>query len=238
MIISRSHQFIFLKTTKTAGTSFEIALSRYLGPNDIVTPISKKDEVTRQRLGCQGPINHLLPPSEYGWKDRLNSWLGKPPRKFWNHIRASELQERIEPALWKDFLKCSIVRNPFDYAVSRYYWNRQDESKSVEGFRRWLLSSPPTLTLNRDITHVDNVCIVDFMIRFERFDEDITHFATRIGLPESLSTEFRNIKAKSGVRPKSASTAEMFDGFIEGGDLIERLFEEDIRVYGYVCPST
>ena len=50
MILSKVHNFIFLKTTKTAGTSFEIALSKYVGPEDVVTPISEEDEATRCTL--------------------------------------------------------------------------------------------------------------------------------------------------------------------------------------------
>lgn len=48
MIISHKYKFIFLKTKKTAGTSFEIALSRYLGEDDVVTPISPECEALRQ----------------------------------------------------------------------------------------------------------------------------------------------------------------------------------------------
>jgi hypothetical protein len=38
MIISHKHKFIFFKTKKTAGTSIEIALSKYRGPDDVITP--------------------------------------------------------------------------------------------------------------------------------------------------------------------------------------------------------
>jgi len=236
MILSKSHGFIFLKTTKTAGTSFEIALSRYLSQEDVVTPISKPDEETRLKLGYQGPTNYLLPVTEYAWRDYIRAWLGKPPKKFWNHIPAKDARERVGSDTWGKFLKCSIVRNPFDYAVSRYYWSNQSENKSVDGFRRWLLGMHPTLTLNRDITHIGESCAVDLMIRFEYFEEDIARFASETGLPESLCSEFRGIKAKGSVRPKAASAAEMFDGFHEGTKLINDLFEEDIRSYGYSQP--
>ena len=51
MIISHKYKFIFLKTKKTAGTSIEISLSRYCGNNDIITPISIRDEAIRKLLG-------------------------------------------------------------------------------------------------------------------------------------------------------------------------------------------
>ena len=37
MIISHKHKFIFIKTRKTAGSSIEHYLSKYLGPDDICT---------------------------------------------------------------------------------------------------------------------------------------------------------------------------------------------------------
>ena len=36
MIISHKHQFIFIKTVKTAGTSIEVLLDSICGPDDVV----------------------------------------------------------------------------------------------------------------------------------------------------------------------------------------------------------
>lgn len=38
MIISHKHNFIFIKTAKTAGSSIEAYLSPFCGESDIVTP--------------------------------------------------------------------------------------------------------------------------------------------------------------------------------------------------------
>ena len=39
MILSHKNKFIFIKSFKTASTSLEIALSKYCGEKDIITPI-------------------------------------------------------------------------------------------------------------------------------------------------------------------------------------------------------
>ena len=47
MIISHKHKFIFIKTFKVSGTSMEIALSRYTGKKDILTPLNLEDEIKK-----------------------------------------------------------------------------------------------------------------------------------------------------------------------------------------------
>ena len=84
MILSKAHNFIFLKTTKTAGTSFEIALSKYAGPEDVVTPISDEDELTRSRLGYRGPQNFLEPP---GFLERVGLRGARLPRRDLDVVR-------------------------------------------------------------------------------------------------------------------------------------------------------
>jgi hypothetical protein len=54
LIISHRHRFIFLKTRKTAGTSVEIALSRFCGPDDVIRR-SPGDEALRRELGYPAP---------------------------------------------------------------------------------------------------------------------------------------------------------------------------------------
>ncbi len=39
MLISHKHQFVFIKTSKTAGTSIELSLSNLIGSDAIVTPL-------------------------------------------------------------------------------------------------------------------------------------------------------------------------------------------------------
>ena len=50
MIISHRHRYIFIKTHKTAGTSVEISLSRFAGPDDVLTPVAPRDEEVRARF--------------------------------------------------------------------------------------------------------------------------------------------------------------------------------------------
>lgn len=238
MILSHKNRFIFLKTSKTAGTSLEIALSKYCGPDDVITPIQLDDEAVRASLGYPGPQNYLKRRRQYTPRDHFRLMRGrKAPRTFYNHIPARDVRARVGKAIWESYLKVSIVRNPFDYVVSRYFWAHEGQEVSRTGFREYLMSKPKVLHKNRRITHIDGTKAVDFMIRFEHFGDDLTELAERVGLPRDLHAEFSALGAKKGVRPPHATTDEMFSGFSEGIELVCAIYEEDIAEYGYAVPS-
>ena len=58
MIFSKLHRFLFIKGRKVAGTSFEVALSKICGPDDILTPITPIDEQTRLSLQYRPAQNY------------------------------------------------------------------------------------------------------------------------------------------------------------------------------------
>ena len=232
MILSVQRKFIFLKTTKTAGTSFEIALSKYASPEDTLTPITPEDEDTRRALGYAGPQNYLASP---GLLQKLG--LMRPKKKFYNHVPASVIRRNLGYAVFESYLKLAVVRNPFDMVVSSYFWEHRNEpGLSDAHFREWLLSRPKSLYENYKITHIDGVSVLDLVIRFEQFEEDVGNFARRVGLPETLYEEFKAIKAKGGSRPKWATTHEMFKSFDGGKNVVAELFAKDLATYGYDCP--
>ena len=122
MIISHRHKFIFLKTVKTGGTSVEIALSRYCGDEDVVTPISPADEPTRLELGIT-PRNYLAPRAAYSLPDYYRLLMQREEKKlYWNHITAAEVRDRIGADIWNSYFKFTIERNPWDKTISDFYW--------------------------------------------------------------------------------------------------------------------
>ncbi len=242
MILSHSHKFIAFKTRKTGGTSFEIALSGYMAANDVITPIAPDDEAIRASLGFTGPQNHTLAggvgPLAVG--------------KFYNHMGAEELRSMVSAPIFDGYAKVAIVRNPFDYAVSWYFWERSRIAEtSREDFRRWLVSqfqrrpeieadyrqrrrpNPGIFSSNRMITHIGGACVIDIMLRYEHFQEDATRFAAAVGLPTSLADVYRGIRAKGSYRPAAATALSMFEGFVEGENMIRTSFAEDIEKHGY-----
>lgn len=233
VIVSKLRRFIFLKTSKTAGTSLEIALSKHASRDDIITPISPEDENMRRALGYAGPQNYLAP---LGLMQIL--CLKRQARRFHNHMQAHAIRDVLGQETFDSFLKVAVVRNPFDMVVSRYFWaHRREGHCSHEHFRQWLLSFPASLYKNQAITHINGRSTVDFTIRFERFEEDLKVFARKVRLPDTLYQDFCAIKTKTKYRPKTSTTEAMFEGFEEGKAVVSSIFAEDIAAHGYQCPG-
>jgi hypothetical protein len=122
MIICHEHLFIFLKTRKTAGTSLEISLSELCSDGDIITPISPEDELLRSR----GPQDFKVRPSggARGWIGRLTS---KHSDFFYNHMTAENIRSLIDGEVWRKYFKFCFERNPWDKAVSLYFWRTRGQ---------------------------------------------------------------------------------------------------------------
>ena len=77
MIISHKHKFIFIKTFKVSGTSMEIALSNYLGKQDIITPINLEEEILRYKKTGIFPRNYSSNQKEEKRYNRYIKLLAK-----------------------------------------------------------------------------------------------------------------------------------------------------------------
>jgi hypothetical protein len=122
MIISHKHKYIFIKTQKTAGTSLEIALSEFCGDWDIITSIDPRSERIRQGLGYRGPQNYTVPWPKWSAKEWAALLLLRRKPCFYNHAGAQFIRDRIDESIWNGYYKFCFERNPWDKAVSWYYW--------------------------------------------------------------------------------------------------------------------
>lgn len=94
-IISFRHNFIFVKTRKTAGTSLEVHLAQQCADVDIVTPIYPENSIHRPRnyVGQNGLI------------------------ALYNHMPAIEIRDRY-PNLFQQSYKFAFERHPVDKCLS------------------------------------------------------------------------------------------------------------------------
>lgn len=153
MIISHKYKFIFVKTSKTAGTSIEVYLSNLCADGDIFTPISPAVE-------GHCPRNH---------------------KGYYNHITASEIRSSVSSKCWSDYFKFCVERNPWDKTLSWFYmlnkvsqpitWSEYIESRNF----------PYNYNKYMDLT--SGVRLVDEIIYYENLNKGLTDVFKRLGVP-------------------------------------------------------
>lgn len=231
MIISHRHQFIFLKTSKTAGTSIEIALSRFCGPEDIITPISPKDEKIRRETGGCGPQNH----DSRTVRRTLSEWFqararGKHKPPFYNHMPARKIIQRIEPSVWDNYYRFCVVRNPWDRVISQYYWRNRDlPTEEMPSLAQFLKSADAASLMKKGfrLYTLKGRPAVHQLCYYESLEADLEKARLAIGLPEPL--ELPN--AKGGHRKDKRPYQESFTPQTRAQ--VARMFRKEIALTGY-----
>lgn len=233
MIYLREKGIIFLKPRKVAGTSFEIALSKFARNEDILTRIEREDEKIRINHGFRSSQNYKKKIYEWNSRDLYSmARTGKPTEKFYNHISAKEVRYKITEKKFDSEYKISIIRNPYEMIVSLYFWEnrKNDEPEPIDV---WLRNNPAVMRTNYDQYYINGNCIIDYFIRYENFEEDIIRLECAKSL-EGLWDTFKNINAKGGVRPKSATVYDALRGSPEAVEAIKFFNKEIIERFNCI----
>lgn len=227
MIVSHKHKFIFLKTNKTAGTSMEIALAKFCGPDDIITPVSPGDEVLRSELGYRAPQKYRPGLAEYSRRDWLVTLRRFKRKRFFNHISARDVKLLVGDDIWKSYFKFCFERNPWDRVLSLYAWRCQTEPKpTISDFIGSRVLGDLTkrgielYTIGGKIA-VDRVCL------YENLDVELEFLEQRLMLPEKLSLP----RAKASHRVDKRHYREILDP--HDRERIAKIFHREIAMCGY-----
>ena len=199
MIISHKHRFIFIKTRKTAGTSIEIALSKFCGPDDVITPITDEDEELRRSLGYPGPQNCDIPLARFRTTDWWNTLRRGKRVRFYNHAPARFVRDHIDRGVWNAYFKFAFERNPFDRAISIYYWGGQNKTQAP--ISDWIRDGGLKSLRIPGIYVIDEKIAVDEVFRYEELDAAMRAVAARLSLPEVPELPFTKHQARTDRRP-------------------------------------
>lgn len=226
MIISHRHRFIFIKTRKTAGTSIEIAFSRFCGDEDIITPISPQDEKIRKEPGYRGPQNCFLSLMKYTPKDWAR-FLIKSRRAllFYNHIPAKTIRTLVDEEIWNTYFRFCFERNPWDKAISWYYWiTRQSEPRP--SLSEFILSGKANRS-EFELYTVNGEIAVDHVGLYENLEQELERIAEYLNLPDRI----RLPRAKANYRKDRRHYRELLGQ--EERDVIAKAFAREIAHFGY-----
>ncbi len=219
MIVCHEKEIIFVKTKKTGGTSFETAISKFCGPDCIITPITPADEKHRAELGYRTAQNF----QDYVWKQdgvRTNG-------QFYNHMPACDVKRAVPPRIWQNYKKITILRSPFDVAISKYYWKGGE--RTGMDFPTYLQRFPTHLLENLEIAPLTGECQLDFYLKYE----DLQAEFTRAGI-DFMWDAFSGIRAKGNTCPKQGSAVEdMYRKYPEAAELVKQVCAQEIAALGY-----
>jgi hypothetical protein len=226
VIVSHALGAAFVKTRKTAGTSIEIALSTACGPEDIITPITERDEQIRREVGGRGPQNYLAPWNEMSARKAVAVALGRRdrPKRFYNHMPAADAIRVVGRETWDRFFTFTVERNPWDKAVSRYFWERS--RRSVPDFSTFLRGCPPHKLSCFDLYAIDGEIVVDEVVRFEQLTDSLPAVWERLGIRPPVLP-----RAKGSHRPKGIDYRSLYSD--DDAAVVAEVCKREIAAFGF-----
>lgn len=207
VLVCNDPDFVFLKTTKAAGTSIEMALQTYcMQPGqDIVehTPVLTSSQGI---VGARGPFHKGVAASKSRWKFwQKHGW--------YNHMPAWK-RDKLGKHRFATTAKIASVRDPFDRMVSQFHFFDQKKSTKLSDFSELHAAFRDYVLSDRwdndfEIVSIDGRLVIDHFIRKENVREDLRKLSDALGLDLSRLV-LPHTKNWSANR-KNRSTAEYFD---------------------------
>jgi len=206
MLISDSHQFIFLRMRKVASTSMKT----------ILLPLS----VPRPN----GRLAHLKSRAKLEWD--YHKYV------FRAHDDISAAQRRMPAELFDRYFKFTFVRNPWDRLVSEYEFllrktehGRHERVKKLGGFGEFIRMQIP----RRDAYQINMMCdrhgkvLMDFIGKLENLQDDWKTVCERTGIP------YQELQRKNAS--ERSHYQDYYDS--ESRQLVARHWAREIELFGY-----
>ena len=217
MILSHAQKFVFLKPMKVAGSSLELSLYPFLQRGDLALPMS----VGRDVLVSKDVIGPGQEPSVMRLRKQLRH----------HEPLASALRILRRPL--SGYRVFTVERNPWDRAVSMFFWQRKAQEplsfdSARTAFGSWVRSG--RFVSSFEIYGLSGYCGADYVLRYEHLQEDLAWLSDRLGLPSVIDISPHNDKA--GVRPAgSYDYLRMYDA--ETIELVGLVAAREAQLMGY-----
>lgn len=213
MIISRGRNYIFVHIPKTGGTALTLALEARAMKDDILIGDTPKARARKARLAKLKPVGRL-----------------------WKHATLADIDGIVSAQDLRTMFTLTLVRNPWDRAVSYYHWLREQRfahsavalSKALNfsdflnheqtkmAFKNWPASAYMRTAQG------DESCRL--FLRLEHLDQDIVPFEAHLGFKLFPLQRVNDSKRQADWRPYYSEA---------DAALLATLCSEDITRFGY-----
>ena len=237
MIISHSHKFIFVKPRKVAGTTIELKLCQYLNEGDYATPIEPNEEHLR-------PQNTGVIIGKIGRQGKFSL-----PLRLRDHSSLRKAYLILEKKV-QNYFVITACRNPWDRAVSQFFWSyrkknilKEDFSLQKDEFNKFTKLYGPKNWMNlfygrkrqrrlnsSHLYSINNRLRANFAVRYEHLEKDFCTLKALLHLPKTKIPQ--NLTTKSTFRPIASRNWQNFydEDTIE---LVRKCCAEEIKSFNY-----
>lgn len=227
MILSHKYKFIFIKTAKTAGTSVEVFLSKRCGPQDIVTPVVPPIEghQARNYEGFINPIPEIIERPGKLFSALRHTMTSR--KKFYNHMPAREVKNRVPADIWNGYFKFCVERNPWDKVLSHYHMHAARAGGALS-LDEYLARGRFPINYFRYTDRSGRKVIVDRVVRYENLLAELDEIFSQLNIPFGGTL---GVAAKSEYRGARRPYQEVFND--EQRKIVEKAFAREIELHGY-----
>ncbi len=214
MILSHKYRFIFIKNRKVAGTSAEMFLAPFCGMDDVITPF------------WVGDNEESVKNEEYNRMFSRNFDEGG----FFNHMPAIKVREKVYSAIWDDYYKFCIERNPWDKVLSHYhmmrhrYYRKHSKELSLDEY----LAVYDKFSDYLKYADADGDLLVDRVVKYENLNKELRPILNHLGI--DFGGDF-GVRAKSLFRTDSRHYRAVLTE--PQARLISERFSREIKLLGY-----
>ena len=184
--------------------------------------------------GCNGPYIFIHINKTAGTS--IGSAIGIPVK---DHLTAKEVIQKIGKQDWNSAYKFTLVRNPWDKAVSLYEYRRKKNKTQIRSkdisFEKWITM---THSRNQDPSLYDNPKSFQPQIDWLKDDEG-KMTVDFVGRFESLQGDFSRITKAIGISAElphlNASSRNNYQDYYSNNTrkIIATWYQEDIDYFGY-----
>jgi hypothetical protein len=152
-------------------------------------------------------------------------------------MTAREVKDKVEPDVWNNYLKFCSIRNPYDRAVSWFYFRMKKHladdwtlSQLQECFENFTLKG---FGSDREIYCIDDELIIDDCVRYDHLGEDMEALCKKLGVPWQPELMGKNL---SNFRPANSEPSRLFTETAKAH--VAKVCDVEIDLLGWEFPKS